>query len=74
MENNPTSANTTYVVVKKDLKISLNAIKDVKFGDNVTIMGKFTDADGVARANVALKVFINGKSASTRTNSEEFSL
>lgn len=70
MENNPTSANTTYVVVKKDLKISVNAIKDVKFGENVTITGKFTDADGVARANVALKVFINGKSASTRTNSE----
>jgi len=67
---NPTSTSTTYIILKKDLKIVINNIKQVKYGDKVTITGKFTDAKGVIRANASVKVFINGKSASARTDSK----
>ena len=66
---NPSETITTFIVNKQDLKITINPIKDVIYGHNVTITGKFTDGLGNPRQNSALKVYINGKSVSTRTDS-----
>ena len=63
------NTKTTFTVEKQDLKITLNKISDVVYGHNVTVTGTFTDGLGNARANSALKILINGKSISTRTDS-----
>ncbi len=69
---NPTSINSKYVVIKADLKISLDTIKQVVYGNDVVITGRFTDGDGNARANTNLKVQINGKSGSAKTDSKGY--
>lgn len=38
-------------------------------GNNVTITGKFTDANNVARTNSNVKIYINGVYGSAKTNS-----
>ena len=71
---NPTSNSTTYTVVKQDLKITLNKIGTVTYG-SVTITGHFTDSTGNPRANTGLKIAINGKTATAKTNDKgEFTL
>ncbi len=65
---NPTSTNVTFIMKKQDLKVKLDAIKDVTYGNSVVITGTFTDASGKVRANSALKISINGKTLTTRTD------
>jgi len=67
---NPTSTNITFKMVKQDLKVTLDPIKDVTYGNSVVITGTFTDASGKIRANSALKIIINGKTLTTRTDAQ----
>ena len=65
---NPTSTSTTFTMVKQDLKVTIDPINTVTYGNSVVITGKFTDASGKVRANSALKIIINGKTLTTRTD------
>jgi len=67
-KNNNFTYTTDNITIKKDLIITINPINPVKYGNNVTITGKFMNANGTVRANSALKIYINGKSVSTRTD------
>ncbi len=69
---NPASINTTYSVVKQDLKITVDPIANVGFGDNVTITGRFTDANDKPRVNSKVKVMVNGKFGSAKTDSDGY--
>jgi len=66
---NPTSTSMKLIMLKQDLKVSIDPIQSVIYGNNVVITGTFTDANGKVRANSALKVIINGKTLTTRTDS-----
>jgi len=67
---NPTSTSTTFKMVKQDLKITINAINNVKKGNKVTVTGTFTDANGKIRANTNLKVNLNGVEYTTKTDTK----
>ena len=67
---NPTKTNITFKMVKQNLKVTLDPIKDVTYGNSVVITGTFTDANGKIRANSALKIIINGKTLTTRTDAQ----
>ena len=65
---NPTNTTTTFTMKKQDLKVTIDPINTVTYGNSVVITGKFTDASGKVRANSALKIIINGKTLTTRTD------
>ena len=54
----------------QDVIITADPISDVTLGENVTITGKFTDKNGKAISNSIVKVTINGKKYSARTDSK----
>ena len=66
------NANKTYVnglkIGKTNVKITINKIANVKYNDNVTITGKFTEDNGKAISNTNLNVSINGKQYKTKTD------
>ena len=66
---NTFEANTTFNVVKQDVVVTHNTIADVKVGENITITGKFTDANGKAISNSNVRIFLNGKKFFARTDS-----
>ena len=43
-------------------------IETIQYGNNVTITGTFTDADGNPRTNYKLNININGKTGSAITD------
>ena len=61
--------SVTFNAEKQDVIVTLDAIADAKVGDNVTITGKFTDANGKAMTNSVVAVYINGKKYAARTDS-----
>ena len=67
---NPTSTNTIFKMIKQDLKITINPINNVKKGSNITITGTFTDTNNKIRTNTNLKVNLNGKEYTTKTDSK----
>jgi translation elongation factor P/translation initiation factor 5A len=67
-EYGPSEANTTFTIGKQDIVITYDSIADVAYGDNVTITGKFTQANGKAISNSNVNVYINGKQYKARTD------
>jgi uncharacterized coiled-coil protein SlyX/nitrogen fixation protein FixH len=65
---NSYETSTTFNADKQDLIITCDAIEAVAYGDNVTITGKFTDANGKAISNSNVNVYINGKQYKARTD------
>ena len=57
-----------FTVNKQDVIVTVNPIEDTSYGDNVTITGKFTDANGKAISNSNVRVFVNGKKYLARTD------
>ena len=69
---NSFETNTTFNADKQDLLITYDAIADIAYGDNVTITGKFTEANGRAVFNSNVNVYINGKQYKARTDKDGF--
>lgn len=53
---------------KGDVVVTFNPITDVKYGENVTITGKFTTSDGKAISNSNVKITINGRKYYAKTD------
>ena len=51
-----------------DKLVTFNPITDVKYGENVTITGKFTTSDGKAISNSNVKITINGRKYYAKTD------
>lgn len=54
--------------MKQNLKITINKVNNIKRGRTVTISGKFMDANGKILMNSNLKVKLNRKTVTVRTN------
>ncbi|RAP44973.1 MAG: hypothetical protein BZ135_07050 [Methanosphaera sp. rholeuAM6] len=65
---NPSSANTTFTVDKADCIITIDDVTTVKYGENVTITGTFTNGAGKAIANSKVKLQLNGVYAYVKTD------
>ena len=66
-----TSTNkTTFTVTKRTTKITVTSIKQKTYNDTVTITGKLTDKTGTILKNTAIKVTVNGKTYTVKTNSK----
>ena len=60
--------NTTFEVISKTTKITINPISQSEYLENITITGKYNDIDGNILRWTPLFVNINGKNYTTRTN------
>ncbi|RAP52020.1 MAG: hypothetical protein BZ138_03895, partial [Methanosphaera sp. rholeuAM270] len=67
---NPHSTKRSFNVRKQGLKISVDSIREVGYGDNVIITGKFTDKNGKLLGNSIIRISINGKIYKTKTNTK----
>ena len=67
---NKVSQKTTFKVVKQSLKLTVSKISTVKYKDTVTITGKLTDANGKVVMNTLVKVKVNSKTYSVKTNNK----
>lgn len=61
---------TSFKVNKQSTKLTINKIKNVATNKTVVIKGKFTDANGKVISNTKLKVKINSKTVTVKTNSK----
>ena len=61
------SVSTSFKVIKQDLKLSLDKIGSVVYGDNVVISGVLSDANGKFIPNTLLNINLNGKVLSVKT-------
>ncbi|WP_323735627.1 hypothetical protein PXD04_06945 [Methanosphaera sp. ISO3-F5] len=72
--NGPTSVKTTFNVTDKNItlptNISLPTLKQKTYKENITITGKLKDANGIIIKNATIKVKINTKTYTTKTNSK----
>ena len=59
---------TSFTIAKQDVVVIYDVIKDVKYGENVTITGKFTDSEGKAISNSNVKITIDGKKYYAKTD------
>ncbi|MEE1117380.1 Ig-like domain-containing protein, partial [Methanosphaera sp.] len=57
---NPYETNTTFNVEKQDIIVTHNPIEDTLYKNNITITGKFTDANEKIITNSNVKIIING--------------
>ena len=55
------STNTTFIVEKQNITITVDPIPDVKYKNNVTISGKITDIHGRGLNNIGAIITINGR-------------
>ena len=60
--------NTTFTVGKQNVIVTVDAIKEVPAGTNVTITGKFTDDAYKAIGNSVVHAYINGNKYIARTD------
>lgn len=60
---------TKFTISKQDVIVTLNPITDIKYGENVTITGKFTDNTGKVITNTNVKITINDKKYYAKTDS-----
>ena len=65
---NSYEANTTFNVGKQDVVVSCENIEDTKYGNNITVKGKFMDANQNAISNSNVKIMFNGKKYLARTD------
>lgn len=63
-------ANTSFEVLKRSTKITLNPINDVEVNDTVVISGKYTDKEGMLLTKTPLDIKINGVKYSTKTDDQ----
>lgn len=63
----PASTKTTFDVTKQKTDITLNSIK-AAYSDNITISGKLTDSNARVIGNVDVKLKINGKTVTVKTD------
>ena len=63
-----TSLRKTFTVSKLDLKITINKITTVAYGEKIIIKGTFKDKNGKILGNSKLKLNINGKTATIKTD------
>ncbi|MEE3324637.1 MAG: Ig-like domain-containing protein, partial [Methanosphaera sp.] len=66
---NAYETTATFNVKAADAVVTYEPISDVTLGDNVTITGTFTDANGKAVTNSNVKITINGKKYYAKTDS-----
>lgn len=66
---NSYEVNTTFNAEKQNVLVTYNQIADTKVGENITITGKFMDANGRAITNSNVKILINGKKHYAKTDS-----
>ena len=67
---NGCNATTTFTVNKKNTKITINKIANTNKGKNVSVTGKFTNADGTALTNSNIVVYVNGAHHTVKTDSK----
>lgn len=63
------SAGTSFKTVARETILTVSPISQKTFKDSVTITGEFTDDLGNPRVNAAVKITINSKTVSVRTDS-----
>ena len=57
-------------LTKKNTKITINKIANANKGKNVSVTGKFTNADGTALTNSNIVVYVNGAHHTVKTDSK----
>ncbi|RAP49999.1 MAG: hypothetical protein BZ136_02345, partial [Methanosphaera sp. rholeuAM74] len=62
------TTSTSVSTVKLNTTIPLDKIKDVTYGDNVTIHGSLADQNGRDIANANITITVNGRKYNTTTN------
>ncbi|WP_323735626.1 Ig-like domain-containing protein [Methanosphaera sp. ISO3-F5] len=67
--NAPTSVKTTFNV-KKNTNITLPALKQKIYKENITIIGKLKDTNGIIIKNATIKVKINTKTYTAKTSNK----
>ncbi|RAP43941.1 MAG: hypothetical protein BZ135_08955, partial [Methanosphaera sp. rholeuAM6] len=66
---NKYSTNATFTVDKADCILSINKIKTVKYGENLTITGTFKNVNGQAIGNSKVRLDIHGQTVYVKTDS-----
>ena len=64
----PSEDNITFTLAKQDVIVTVNNISDVKYGENITLTGKFTTTEEKAISNSNVRIFVNGKKYLARTD------
>ncbi|WP_323736455.1 Ig-like domain repeat protein [Methanosphaera sp. ISO3-F5] len=64
---NSSTTKTTFQIEKMGLNIKLDNIKQVKYGDNTTITGRFSDDNNKGLINTVLRININGQTIKIKT-------
>jgi uncharacterized coiled-coil protein SlyX len=67
---NAYESNTSFTGLKRDVMISIGEIDDTQYGENITVMGLFTDKDGKAISKTNLNVTVNGKLYKVKTDND----
>ncbi len=67
---NKATIKTSVKFTKQSTKITATATKQVKYGNKVTVTGKLTTKTGKILSKVSVKISINGKTVSTKTNAK----
>ena len=66
---NAYETTATFNVEKQDVIVTVDPIADAKLGENITIAGTFTNANGKAIKNSNVKITIDGKKYYAKTDS-----
>lgn len=65
-----TSNKTTFNVEKSATKLTVNKINDTSIGNKAKVTGKLLDETGKAVSNATIKVTVDGKTYTTKTNND----
>lgn len=65
-----TSITKKFTVKKQDLNITINKINKVKIGQSIKITGKLTDKNNHPLLNSIIKIKINNKNLTSKTNNQ----
>lgn len=65
-----TSNKTTFNVEKSATKLTVNKINDTSIGSKAKVTGKLLDETGKAVSNATIKVTVDGKTYTTKTNND----
>ena len=60
------------LIIKKDVFVTFDEIKNSTYGDNVTISGKFSEVNGRTISNSNVKIIVNGKKFYAKTDNKGF--
>ncbi|RAP43710.1 MAG: hypothetical protein BZ135_09120, partial [Methanosphaera sp. rholeuAM6] len=67
---NKNSVTVTFKVLKQDVSLSVDTIKDVKYHDNVTITGKLLEKNGNPIKNAVINITVNSRKFTTKTDAK----